>query len=182
LAALENQEGNVDNIHTKLTYNKEAIKWRRARVLELDSQGYNREEIVAKLHIARGTVTNDLAFLRKQAMNNLEHHIHDVIPYEYEKALRGMKANLKCILEIADTATDPRTKLHARAIINDCYDKIMNLSTNGVVVSDAIKFGNQAQAHINELQRHLDKSESQSITTDIKEDGTTVLKTTNGVF
>jgi hypothetical protein len=43
-------------------------------------------------------------------------------------------------LEIADTTSDPRTKLQARAIANDCYKYIMDLTTNGVVITDAIKF------------------------------------------
>jgi hypothetical protein len=33
-----------------------------------------------------------------------------------------------------------RTKLQALALINDCYKCIMDLTTNGVVITDAIKF------------------------------------------
>ena len=43
-------------------------------------------------------------------------------------------------MEIAETTSDPRTKLQARAIANDCYKYIMDLTTNGVVITDAIKF------------------------------------------
>ena len=35
---------------------------------------------------------------------------------------------------------NPRTQLQARAIANDCYKYIMDLTTNGVVITDAIKF------------------------------------------
>ena len=51
-----------------------------------------------------------------------------------------MKRNLKQTLEIAESTSDPRTKLQARAIANDCYKYIMDLTTNGVVITDAIKF------------------------------------------
>jgi hypothetical protein len=51
-----------------------------------------------------------------------------------------MKRNLKQTLEIAETAADPKTKLQARAIANDCYRYIMDLTTNGVVITDAMKF------------------------------------------
>ena len=51
-----------------------------------------------------------------------------------------MKINLRQTLEIAETTSDPRTKLQARAIANDCFRYIMNLTTNGVVITDAIKF------------------------------------------
>jgi hypothetical protein len=54
--------------------------------------------------------------------------------------MTGMKRNLKQTLEIAEITPDPRTKLQARAIANDCYKYIMDLTTNGVVVTDAIKF------------------------------------------
>ena len=86
------------------------------RVLELDSQGYTHPEIVAKLQKAKGTVSNDLTYLRKQAQDNLQYHIHEVVPEYYQKCLWGMKRNLKQTLEIAETASDPRIKLEARRI------------------------------------------------------------------
>jgi transposase len=127
-------------LNSKLTYGKEQIEWRRARVLELDSQGYNQNEIAVKLQIAKGTVNSDLAYLKRQAQQNLQKHIDKTVPEEYQKCMIGMKRNLKQILEIAETATDPKTKLQARAIANDCYKYIMDLTTNGVVITDAIKY------------------------------------------
>jgi hypothetical protein len=50
-----------------------------------------------------------------------------------------MKHNLKHILEIAETATDPKIKLQARATANDCYKYIVDLCTNAGIVSDALK-------------------------------------------
>ena len=38
------------------------------------------------------------------------------------------------------TMTDNKTVLQALALINDCYKYIMDLTTNGVVITDAIKF------------------------------------------
>jgi orotate phosphoribosyltransferase-like protein len=104
-----------------LTYGKEQIEWRRTKVLELDSQGYSQHEIASKLQIAKGTVNSDLVYLRKQAQENLQRHIHEVVPEEYQKCMVGMKRNLNQTLEIAETATDPKVKLQDRAIANDCY-------------------------------------------------------------
>ena len=104
---------------SKLTYGKGQIEWRRARVLELDSQGYNQNEIAVKLQIAKGTVNSDLAYLRKQAQENLQKHIYETVPEEYQKCMVGMKRNLKQTLDIAETAADPKIKLQARAIAND---------------------------------------------------------------
>jgi hypothetical protein len=144
LNASPNHEGNVDHSSTKLTYGKEAIEWRRTKVLELDSQGYSQHEIASKLQIAKGTVNSDLVYLRKQAQENLQRHIHEVVPEEYQKCMVGMKRNLKETLVIAETATDPKVKLQARAIANDCYKFIMDMSTNAGIVSDALKFVNQS--------------------------------------
>jgi hypothetical protein len=83
----------------------------------------------------------------------------------------GMKRNLKQTLEIADTAADPRTKLQARAIANDCYKYIMDLTTNGVVITDAMNYVIQKTEQVNTLQK-LDER------IDVIEEETT----TNGVF
>jgi DNA-binding NarL/FixJ family response regulator len=65
LNTLPSYEENVEHLSSKLTYGREAIEWRRAKVLELSSQGYSQHEIAAKLQIAKGTVNSDLAYLRK---------------------------------------------------------------------------------------------------------------------
>ena len=71
-------------------------------MLELDSQGYTHREIVSKLQIAKGTVSNDLSFLKKQSIDNLQKHIHETVPMEYQKCMAGMKSILKETLEIAN--------------------------------------------------------------------------------
>ena len=118
----------------------DSIEWRRSKILELSSDGYNQREISQKLQITKSVVNRDVLFLRKQARENLQYHIQDRIPEEYQNCMTGMKRNLKQTLEIAETTSDPRTKLQARAIANDCYKYIMDLTTNGVVITDAIKF------------------------------------------
>ena len=153
--ALPNHKGDPEHLSSKLTYGKEQIEWRRARVLELDSQGYNQNEIAVKLQIAKGTVNSDLASLRKQSQQNLQKHIHEVVPEEYQKCMVGMKRNLKQTLEIAETAADPKIKLQARAIANDCYKYIMDLTTNGVVITDAIKYVHGKMDHLNKTEKHF---------------------------
>jgi hypothetical protein len=68
-----------------------------------------------------------------------------------------MKRNLKQTLEIAETTTDPRTKLQARAIANDCYKYIMDLTTNGVVITDAIKFVQTNKEKLTMSKKEVDK-------------------------
>ena len=91
----------------------------------------------------------------------------------------GMKRNLKQTLEIAETAAESKIKLQARAIAIDCYEYNMDLATNGIVVTDAIK-------NVNAKMDHLDRQEKE-ILQDIKEDKTQdedidQEKTNNGIF
>lgn len=65
----------------------------------------------------------------------------------------GMKRNLKQTLEIAESAADPKTKLHARAIANDCYKFIMELCTGSCIISDAIKYVTRKTEQVNTLQK-----------------------------
>ena len=116
------------------------VDWRRNKVLELSSQGYSQRDIASTLQVGLGTVNKDILFLRQMSQENLQHHIHERVPEEYQNCMTGMKINLKQTLEIAETTSDPRTKLQARAVANDCYKYIMDLTTNGVVITDAIKF------------------------------------------
>jgi predicted transcriptional regulator len=159
------------------------LEWRRSKVLELSSQGYTQSEIAKTLQVSQPSVNRDLAYLAKQAHENLQIHIHQTVPEEYQKCMVGMKRNLKQTLDIAETTADPKTKLQARAIANDCYKYIMDLTTNGVVITDAIKYVQGKMDHLNKTEKALlqnikekeDQSNEPSETQEDKE-------TTNGVF
>ena len=75
------------------------------------------------------------------------------LPDEYQKCMAGMKSNLKETLDIANSVTDPRVKLQARAIVSDCYKFILDMSTNAGIVSDALKYVTQKTEQVNELQK-----------------------------
>jgi DNA-binding transcriptional regulator LsrR (DeoR family) len=158
---------------------QQAIEWRKSRVLELSSEGYSQREIAQKLQLDKSTVNRDIQFLRQQAQENLQHHIHEVVPEEYQKCMVGMKQSLKHVLEIAETATDPKTKLQARAIANDCYKFLMEMSTNAGIVSDALKFVNQSQQKINTMQKQTAEETETEETEGIEAEEE---KTTKGVY
>lgn len=70
---LSTKEGQSDN-----------IEWRRNKVPKLSSEGYSQREIAQKMQIGKLVVNRDVLFLRKQARDNLQYHIHDKIPEEYQ--------------------------------------------------------------------------------------------------
>lgn len=161
------------NTEMKRRGQQQLLKWRRAQVLELSSQGITDREIASKLQVSPLTVYRDLRSLRKQAQDNLQKHIHEVVPEEYQKCMAGMKGNLKETLDNANSVTDPRVKLQARAIVNDCYKFILDMSTNAGIVSDALKYVTQQKEQLVSLQK-IDDNKIEEI-----EETTTA---TNGVF
>jgi hypothetical protein len=84
---------------------------------------------------------------------------------EYERCVTGMKGNLKHDLEIGGSSADPKTILHARAIASDCYKHIMDLTTNGVAVTDAIRYVQGKMDHLNKVEKKI----MQDITEDKEE-------------
>jgi hypothetical protein len=134
---------------------QQQIDWRRAKVLELSSQGYSQIEIATNLRMDKSVISRDLAYLRQQAQDNLKMHIQDKLPEEYQNCMVGINQVLKICWEIVNksrnannndnsgqtvTMIDNKTVLQALALINDCNKYKMDLTTNGVVITDAIKF------------------------------------------
>jgi predicted transcriptional regulator len=131
-----------------------SLEWRRSKVLELSSQGNSQLEIARILQISQPTVNRDISYLRGQARQNLLKHIQDKLPEEYQNCMTGINQVLKICWEIVNksrnlnndnngqivTMIDNKTVLQALSLINDCNKYKMDLTTNGVVITDAIKF------------------------------------------
>jgi transposase len=69
----------VINGKSELEYRKQngnrkdgMIEWRRAKVLELSSQGHNQSEIAKIMQVGISTINRDAIFLRQQAQENLK--------------------------------------------------------------------------------------------------------------
>jgi hypothetical protein len=145
--------GMVQLLNSKMQ--QQQIEWRRAKVLELSSQGYSQIEIASNLQIDKSVISRDMAYLRNQAQAILRAHIQDKLPEEYQNCMVGINQVLKICWEIVNksrnlnnndnngqtvTMTDNKTVLQALALINDCNKYKMDLTTNGVIITDAIKF------------------------------------------
>jgi hypothetical protein len=84
----------------------------------------------------------------------LKTHIQDKLPEEYQNCMVGINQVLKICWEIVNksrnvnnndkghtvTMNDNKIVLHGLALINDCNKYKMDLTANGVVITDAIKF------------------------------------------
>ena len=67
--------------------------------------------------------------------------------------MTGINRILMLTWEIAEKPTEDKTKLQAFAQLNEGYKFKMDLTTNGVVVTDAIKYVQSKMDHLNETEK-----------------------------
>src|SRR3954462_13617365 len=134
---------------------KGSLEWRRSKVLELASQGYNQSEISRILQISQPTVNRDLSYLKQQAKSNIRRYIDERLPEEYEKCLVGLTAILREAWNTLQHTEDRREKIQALSLAKECYSMKLDLLTNATVVDDAIRF----VAPESEKSKHQDKEE-----------------------
>jgi hypothetical protein len=115
-----------------------------------------------------------MSYLRQQANKNLKTHVQDKLPEEYQNCMTGINQVLKICWEIVNksrinnndngqtvTITDNKTVLQALALINDCNKYKMDLTTNGVVITDAIKFVQANKEKLTAMSSKEDDKESE---------------------
>src|ERR671927_264538 len=117
-----------------------SVEWRRNKVQELASQGYNQSEICRILQISQPTINRDITYLRQQAKTNIKRYIDERLPEEYEKCLVGLNAITKEAWNTAHNTEDKREKIQALSLAKECYSMKLDLLTNATVVDDAIRF------------------------------------------
>jgi predicted transcriptional regulator len=117
-----------------------SLEWRRNKVQELSSQGYNQSEISKILQISQPTINRDITYLRQQAKDNIKKYIDERLPEEYEKCLVGLNAITKEAWNTAQNTEDKRERIHALSLAKECYSMKLDLLTNATVVDDAIRF------------------------------------------
>jgi hypothetical protein len=122
-----------------LSKKTQQIEWRRDRVLELSSQGFSQSDIATVLQVDKSIISRDAAYLRRQAMDNLQHHIHETIPAEYEKSMNSLNQVLRLTWAIVSKTPDEKTRLQALTLITECNKYRLDLASNGTIVSDALK-------------------------------------------
>jgi DNA-binding transcriptional regulator LsrR (DeoR family) len=125
----------VNNLGSSVNSN---IEWRRSKVQELASQGYNQSEISRMLQISQPTINRDIAYLRQQSKENIKTYIDERLPEEYERCLVGLTAITKEAWNTVNNTEDKREKIQALSLAKECYSMKLDLLTNATVVDDAI--------------------------------------------
>ncbi len=175
-----------DKVITQLTYHivgiswfiKKQIIWRRNKIQDLLIKGNTQYLIADILKVSQTTVSRDIDYLREQAGQNMQTHLQDRLPEEYENCMAGINQVLMMSWDIAtkgqgngdssnsnsssgsdrtlSSTVDDRTRLQALALANDCYKYKMDLVTNGVVITDAIKFVQQKKEELAKVNAEND--------------------------
>jgi predicted transcriptional regulator len=170
-----------------------SLEWRRSKVSELSSQGYNQSEISRILQISQPTINRDLAYLRQQAKSNIKKYIDERLPEEYEKCLVGLTAITKEAWNTAQNTEDKREKIQALSLAKECYSMKLELLTNATVVDDAIRFVSQkSKENLKSYSGNTDGDDKGSNESDYdeelekqgeeREDETGEISTTNIIF
>jgi predicted transcriptional regulator len=113
--------------------NNNNLEWRRSKVSELASKGYNQSEISRILQISQPTINIDISYLRQQAKQNIKRYIDERLPEEYEKCLVGLNAILREAWNTAQNTEDKREKIQALSLAKECYSMKLELLTNATV-------------------------------------------------
>jgi predicted transcriptional regulator len=126
--------------------NNLSTEWRRSKVMELSSQGYNQLEIARILQISQPTVSRDLSYLEELSRSNIRKYINHKLPFEYDKCLAALNSLQKKAWEMSENPdVEERTKVQALSLAKECVINKLDLLTNATVVSDSMKFVQQSK-------------------------------------
>jgi predicted transcriptional regulator len=160
----------MNNLSSSL--NNNSLEWRRSKVQELASQGYNQSEISRILQISQPTITRNIQYLSECTKQNIRKYIDEKLPEEYEKCLVGLNAITKEAWNTAQNTEDKREKIQALSLAKECYSMKLDLLTNATVVDDAIRFVSQKSKDKEDLKpsSHSNENDKESKEPDYDED------------
>ena len=91
----------------------EEIEWRRAKILELKSQGLDQREISQILHVSPTTITFDLQYLRKEARKTIREYTTELLPLQLRIFMVANQNAIKQYWDISQKAQDNKEKIQA---------------------------------------------------------------------
>jgi predicted transcriptional regulator len=123
-----------------LKQERQAIEWRRSKVLEMSSKGFSGADIARELQATEATISRDIKHLREQAKHKIREFIDKDLPAEYTKTLVGIKSIMKEAWIAASNAVSGKDRIQALSLAKECLAMNLELLTNASVVEDAVKF------------------------------------------
>jgi transcriptional regulator len=109
----------------------EEIQWRRAKILELKSQGLDQREIAQVLHVSPATITFDLQYLHKEAREAIREYTTEQLPLQLRTSIVAVQNAIKQYWDISQKAQDNKEKIQALEHYLDCHIKLWTLLYGG---------------------------------------------------
>jgi orotate phosphoribosyltransferase-like protein len=109
----------------------EEIEWRRAKILELKSQGLDQREISQILHVSPATITFDLQYLRDNARENVRDYTTKQFPLQFKVFLVAIQIAMKQFWNISQNAQDNKEKMQALEHYRQCHIDMMAMLRDG---------------------------------------------------
>ena len=109
----------------------EEIEWRRAKILELKSQGLDQREISQILHVSPTTITFDLQYLRKEARKTIREYTTEQLPLQLRIFMVANQNAIKQYWDISQKAQDNKEKIQALEHYLDCHTQLWTLLYGG---------------------------------------------------
>jgi hypothetical protein len=109
----------------------EEIEWRRAKILELKSQGLDQREISQILHVSPTTITFDLQYLRKEARKSIREYTTEQLPLQLRIFMVANQNAIKQYWDISQKAQDNKEKIQALEHYLDCHQQLWTLLYGG---------------------------------------------------
>jgi IS30 family transposase len=109
----------------------EEIQWRRAKILELKSQGLDQREMAQVLQVSPTTITFDLQYLRKEARETIREYTTEQLPLQLKTSIVATQNVIKEYWDISQNAKDNKEKIQALEHYLDCHIRLWTLLYGG---------------------------------------------------
>ena len=109
----------------------EKIEWRRAKILELKSQGLEQREMAQILHVSPATIPFDLQYLRDEARENVRDYTTKQFPLQFKVSLVAIQNAMRQFWNISQNAQDNKEKMQALEHYRQCHIDMMAMLKDG---------------------------------------------------
>jgi IS30 family transposase len=117
----------------------EEIEWRRAKILELKSQGLDQRQISQALQVSPTTI--DLQYLRKEAKETVREYTTEQLPLQFRTFMVAVQNAIKQYWDMSQNTKDNKEKIQAIEHYLECHKVLWTLLYGGE--DSMIRFGNK---------------------------------------
>jgi predicted transcriptional regulator len=143
---------------------EQQIADRRQAVLELSAQGHNQQEIANKLVISQKTVSNDLAWLREDAVEFVRKN-REQIAFEYRQVISNFYQLRKLAWNHYHSTASEGIKIDLYSIISNINNNVMSILSAGDLIETELleKSKEQVKEREKELGNIANRQSSEAV-------------------